>query len=170
MLNTLAAQQARLKRAIVDGAPLAAGVDTTGLLRAAEGREALLRIHQQACVGRLIAARRDNFGVLPRVLGDGAFDALALAYLHAHPSTQPSIRWFGHHLPAFMAERKDLVPHPALAGLARMELALRTALDAADAEPIDAQALAVAGLRCLAQRANVRAGLELGAGVAGVAG
>lgn len=142
MLNTLAAQQALLKRAIVDAAPPVAEVDTTGLLRAAEGREPLLRIYRQAYVGRLNAALRDNFGVLPKVLGDEAFDALALAYIHAHPSTQPSIRWFGHCLPGFMAERDELVPHPALTDLARMEWALRTAFDAADAEPIDPQALA----------------------------
>ena len=142
MLNTLAAQQAWLKRAIVGSARPAAESDTAGLLCAAEGREPLLRIYQQAYVGRLIAALRDNFGVLPQVLGDEAFDALALAYIRAHPSAQPSIRWFGHRLPDFMAERGDLVPHPALTDLARMEWALRTAFDAADREPIDAQALA----------------------------
>ena len=112
------------------------------LLPAAEGREPLLRIYQQAYVGRLVAALRGNFGVLPKVLGDNAFDALALAYLYAHPSTHPSIRGFGHRLPGFMAERDDLVPHPALIDVARMEWALRTAFGAADQEPIDAQALA----------------------------
>ena len=142
MLNTLAAQQAWLKHAIVGSVPPEAELDTAGLLCAAEGREPLLRIYQQAYVGRLVAALRDNFGVLPKVLGDEAFDAVALAYLHAQPSTQPSIRWFGHRLPDFMAERDDLVPHPALADLARMEWALRTAFDAADREPIDVQALA----------------------------
>lgn len=142
MLNTLAAQQAGLKRAIVTGVRPGTEPDTAGLLRAAEGREPLLRIYRQAYVGRLIAALRDNFGVLPQVLGDEAFDALALAYIQAHPSTQPSIRWFGHRLPGFMAEHDDLVPHPALTDLARMEWALRAAFDAADREPIDAQALA----------------------------
>ena len=141
MLSTLAAQQMRLKRAIVADAPPGAVPDTTGLLRAAEGREPPLRIYRQAYLGRLSAALRDNFGVLPRVLGDEAFDALAFAYIQAHPSAQPSIRWFGHRLPDFMAERDDLVPHPALVDLARMEWALRTAFDAADREPIDLQAL-----------------------------
>jgi hypothetical protein len=142
MLNTLAAQQAGLKRAIVTGVRPADAPDTAGLLRATEGREPLLRIYRQAYAGRFIAALRDNFGVLPRVLGDEAFDALALAYIQAYPSTQPSIRWFGHRLPGFMAEHDDLVPHPALTDLARMEWALRAAFDAADREPIDAQALA----------------------------
>ncbi len=120
MLNTRAAQQAWLKRAIVGSARPAVESDTAGLLCAAEGREPLLRNYQQAYAGQLIAALRDNFGVLPQVLGDEAFDALALAYIRAHPSAQPSIRWFGHRLPDFMAERDDPVPHPALTDLARM--------------------------------------------------
>ena len=134
-MTVLAAQQSQLKRAIL-------GADAADLLRTADGREPLLRIYRQAYVGRLVAALRDNFGVLPQVLGDDAFDALAQAYVEAHPSQQPSIRWFGHRLPAFMAERDDLVPHPALTDLARMEWALRTAFDAADAQAVGAPALA----------------------------
>ena len=135
MTHGLAAQQGQLKRAIL-------GAEPAGLLRTAAGREPLLHIYRQAYVGRLASALRDNFGVLPQVLGDDAFDALARAYIEAQPSRRPSIRWFGDGLAAFMAERDDLVPHPALIDLARMEWALRTAFDAADAPAIDVQALA----------------------------
>ena len=133
-MNTLAGQQLALKRAIVrglhdDAAPC---TEVTGLLR----------IYQQAYPARLIAALRDNFGVLPQVLGDEAFDALALAYIEAHPSRHPSIRWFGDRLPEFMATRDDLVPHPAIIDLARMEWALRGAFDAADAAVLGVAALA----------------------------
>ena len=72
--------------------------------------------------------------MLPQVLGDGAFDALALAYTDTHPSTHPStqssIRWFGDRLPRIMAERDERVPRAALTDPARMEWALRTAFDA----------------------------------------
>lgn len=101
-----------------------------------------LHIYQQAYTARLTSALRDNFGVLPQVLGDDAFDALALAYVETHPSRQASIRWFGDRLPDFMAMREDLVPHPALVDLARMEWALRTAFDATDATPLTADDLA----------------------------
>lgn len=136
-MNALAEQQRALKHAIV-GPPDAAA----GLLRSDAGREPLLRIYRQAYTARLIGALRDNFGVLPLVLGDEAFDALALAYIEAHPSQRPSIRWFGDRLAEFMAAHDDLVPHPAMTDLARMEWALRAAFDAADASPIDAAALA----------------------------
>jgi hypothetical protein len=127
--TALGAQQAAMKHAIVRGADAPA---VTGLLR----------IYQQAYSARLVAALRDNFGVLPKVLGDDGFDTLALAYIHAYPSTRPSIRWFGDRLPEFMLAHDELVPHPALIDLARMEWALRTAFDAADAPPLSVAALA----------------------------
>jgi hypothetical protein len=134
---TLADQQQRLLRAVTHG-----NADD-GLLRNPSGqREPLLRIYQNAYCARLMSALRDNYGLLPRLMGDAAFEALAYAYLHAHPSHQPSIRWFGAHLPAFMADHDELVPHPAMIDMARMEWALRSAFDAADAAPLQAQALA----------------------------
>jgi hypothetical protein len=122
-------QQTALKRAIVQ-------CKDTAVV------SGLLRIYSQAYTARLAGALRDNFGVLPQVLGDDAFDALALAYIEAHPSARPSVRWFGDRLAEFMATRDDLVPHPALIDLARMEWALRTAFDAADAEPLAVDDLA----------------------------
>jgi len=135
-MRSLAAQQRALRQAIVMHQA------DDALLRGLPGREPLLRIYQHAYTARLTAALRDNFGSLPQVMGDHAFDALALAYIDAHPSRHPSIRWFGERLPEFMAARNELVPHPALIDLARMEWALRSAFDAADAEPIDAAVLA----------------------------
>ena len=124
----LAEQQRALVQVIVADAP-ALGVT---------GR---IETYRHAYTGRLVAALRDNFGVLPNVLGDEAFEALAVAYLAAHPSKRPSIRWFGDRLADFMATHEDLVPHPALTDLARMEWALRGAFDAADAAPFDMSAL-----------------------------
>jgi len=133
---SLAAQQQQLRVAIVGHASAA------GLLRSDPNREPLLRIYQHAYTARLLGALRDNFGVLPRAMGDDAFEALGLAYLQAHPSNHPSIRWFGHRLAEFMAQQPDLVPHPAFVDLARMEWALRAAFDAADAPGLSAASLA----------------------------
>ena len=75
--------------------------------------------------------------MLAQALGGAAFAALAAACTAAQPPLQPSIRWLGHRLAAFMdrcvATDNSLVPHPALADLARMDWALRAAFDAGNA-------------------------------------
>ncbi len=99
-------------------------------------------VYRNAYRARLCAALRDNFEVLPLVMGDAAFDALAHAYIDAHPSRHYSLRWFGHQLCAFMAANDALLDHPAMLDLARMEWALRQAFDAAPAAPLTPAELA----------------------------
>jgi hypothetical protein len=132
--EVLRAQQRALQAAITSHvAP-----STRGLLATShDGTPARLSIYRHAYRTRLIAALADNHTMLQRALGDEAFDALARAYIDACPSQQPSIRWYGHRLAEFMASREDLVPHPALVDIARMDWALRDAFDAADAPTLD---------------------------------
>lgn len=131
---TLEAQQAALQHSICGLAPAHA------LLRAPA--EPGLGVYRQAYRARLRAALRDNYTVLQRALGDEDFDALAEAYLQARPSRQPSIRWFGDGLADFMADpHAAQLPHPALIDFARMDWALRSAFDAADAAPLQGEAL-----------------------------
>ena len=99
-------------------------------------------VYRIAYRARLRAALRDNFEVLPLVMGDEAFDALANAYIDAHPSNHYSLRWYGHQLCDFMAANHALLDHPAMLDLARMEWALRTAFDAAPAALLTSEALA----------------------------
>ena len=99
-------------------------------------------VYRSAYRARLRAALRDNFEVLPLVMGDKAFDALAHAYIEAHPSGHYSLRWFGHQLCTFMQANATLVEHPALVDLARMEWALRQAFDAATVASLTAAELA----------------------------
>ena len=89
-------------------------------------------IYVNAYRGRLAEALRDNYPVLYRAMGDHAFSQLAGHYVAAHPSRFRSIRWFGDDLTAFAEAHPELLPHPALADLARMDWALRGAFDAAD--------------------------------------
>lgn len=135
--QTLRAQQIGFQNAIVLQRD-----ELAPALRTSASHENLLRVYQFAYSVRLLGALRDNFAVLPLVMGDEAFDALAHAYVQDHPSRHPSIRWYGQGLVDFMAQRDDLVPHPALVDLARMEWALRTAFDAADAPSLSAASLA----------------------------
>jgi hypothetical protein len=147
-MTTLLARQQRALAALIrdevdvaDDSPAAAA-----LLRPLADAPPRLGIYRNAFRGRLIEALRSNYPVLHRVLGDDDFAALALAYLAGHPSRVPSIRWFGHALPAWLAGRleadREALPHPALADLARMEWAVGKSFDAADAEPLDRESLA----------------------------
>lgn len=99
-------------------------------------------VYRNAYRARLRGALRDNFEVLPLVMGDDAFDALANAYIDSHPSRHYSLRWFGHAVGDFMANNEALVDHPAMVDLARMEWALRNAFDAAPATPLTPAELA----------------------------
>lgn len=146
-MSPLAQQQRRLAAAIRDGADpgdLLAGDSAVGL-----------QVYRHAYRARLAEALADNYTVLARALGDEAFDALAQAYIAARPSGHPSIRWFGHELADFMAQADDaLVPHASLVDFARMDWALRSAFDAADAPLLDGATLA-------ALSPNAWAGLQL---------
>ena len=139
--DVLRQQQLAFAAAAADGAE-------AGALLAGDphGGPPRLGVYRHAYRARLAEALADNFEILARAMGDEAFAALADAYITAHPSTHPSIRWFGHRLAEFMAAGidagEDLVPHPALVDLARMDWALRAAFDAADAPAWGREALA----------------------------
>lgn len=125
------ALQAAISAAAVDGAALVQARPAAGL-----------DVYRHAYVARLAGALRDNFTVLHRALGDDEFDALAAAYVDAHPSRVPSIRWFGDALAGFMAGAyAERLPHESLVDFARMDWALRGAFDAADAPPLRPEAL-----------------------------
>ncbi len=149
MPAALAEQQRRLAALITGDDDTACADDapaTNALLRALADSPPRLAIYRHAYRGRLASALRENYPVLHRVLGDDDFAALAHAYLADHPSREASIRWFGHALPDWIAARDAagdaVVPHPALADLARMEWALGTSFDSADATPLAAIDLA----------------------------
>jgi len=140
-LSTLRRQQQALAQAVRGGRP----PPRLLLQTTPQGRPARIDAYQHACQARLAGALRDNFEVLALAMGDEAFATLARAYTAAHPSRQPSIRWFGHRLADFMARRvaqdDSLVPHPAMVDLARLDWALRQAFDAADVPVLDAAVL-----------------------------
>lgn len=125
-MTQLQTLQSQFQSALLDKQPAAPGLlSARGVVQ--------FGVYRNAYRARLRGALRDNFEVLPRVMGDDAFDALANAYINAHPSRHYSLRWFGHALGVFMADHAVLVDHPAMVDLARMEWALRTAFDAAPA-------------------------------------
>jgi len=51
---------------------------------------------------RLIDCLAVDYPALEHSLGREAFENLALDYLRHHPSRNPSVRWFGRHLPEYI--------------------------------------------------------------------
>jgi hypothetical protein len=127
----LAALQDRLQRAILDGddAMLPLVRDS-----AREKRASLLGIYRHGYVQRLNEALKVEYEYLLALLGPDEFTAAARAYISAHPSRSPNIRWVGARLPEFLATAEPYAARPGIADLAKLEKALNDAFDAPDAE------------------------------------
>ncbi|MCW5748036.1 MAG: putative DNA-binding domain-containing protein [Alphaproteobacteria bacterium] len=99
-------------------------------------REILLGVYREAYALRLIEALQTDYPGLLALVGPDDFDTMARAYIAAHPSHHPSVRWFGRDVAAFLAATPPFSDTPAAAEMARFEWALGEAFDAADAEPL----------------------------------
>jgi len=101
-----------------------------------------LGIYGDGYVSRLVEALEANFPILSKLLGEEDFGALGTSYVRSHDSRFFSIRYYGDGLPGFLATDAAYAGAPVLADLARWEWAMTEVFDAADAEPIAADALA----------------------------
>lgn len=86
-------------------------------------------IYSNAYYARIHGVLADDYPKLAALLGDDAFRALVVPYLRVHPTTHPSLREAGVHLPGFLAE-------PIYRDLARLERARVEAFDGPDATPL----------------------------------
>ena len=103
---------------------------------------ARLDIYANAYFYRLLGALRELFPRLAASAGEVAFHNLVTDYVLAHPSSEPDLRRLGDRLPAFLREHAQGRAAPRLVDLAELELALGSALDAADGVPLTREALA----------------------------
>jgi len=76
-----------------------------------------LEIYRRGYHARLIECLADDYPVLQHALGEAAFEGLCRKYIARHPSTGPSLNYFGRHmaalckteaLPAFCADLATL--------------------------------------------------------------
>lgn len=103
-----------------------------------------LEIYNRQYWFRVLGALREDFPALGAVLGSRAFEALAVAYLTAHPSRSFTLRNLGSHLAEWLAA------HPQYAGrrhapaidVARVEWAFVEAFDSAEREPLTLEQIA----------------------------
>lgn len=93
-----------------------------------------LRIYHNAYRLRLIECLQDSFEKTWAYLGDSAFEAAALAYVEATPSSHRNLRWYGSTFPHWLAER--FPDDGDIAELAQIDWQLRSAFDGPDATPV----------------------------------
>lgn len=101
-------------------------------------RHTLLGVYRDAYALRLIEVLTNDYPGLMAMAGPADFDHMARAYIAAHPSHHPSVRWFGAHLSDFLAATAPYNGSPAAAEMARFEWALGEVFDAVDAVPVQA--------------------------------
>ena len=130
--------QDAFQKAILHGDDAVLATLTDG---AREERTALFEVYRHAYVARLVEAMRKEHEVLHSFLGDDTFDEMAAAYVTAHPSRHPSIRWLSRHLPAFLTDAEPYSDYPVVAELAAFEKALNDAFDAPDGSVLTAEVL-----------------------------
>ena len=91
---------------------------------------------------RLTEALSTDYPALRAVLGVPEFEHLCSAYIAAHPSTTPSIRWLGRHMHTYLASAPDYAARPVLAELALFEWKQGETFDSPDAAPLSIEQVA----------------------------
>ncbi len=104
--------------------------------------DTLLGVYRHAYSARLVESLGIDFPCLKALIGEEEFDALARAYIAAHPSRGFSVRSLGDRLAAYLSRTAPHARRPALGEMAAFEAAMADAFDAADAEPIRIEHLA----------------------------
>ena len=89
----------------------------------------------------LTEALETAFPVVRKLVGDEFFRAMAGVYLRTHPPKTPLMMFYGAAMPQFLTRFGPTKTIRYLPDIARLELALRHAYHAADATPVDPQAL-----------------------------
>ncbi len=112
-----------------DGAStMAAEIEASASLDPAER----LDIYTRMYAARLCDVLAEDYPRVAAIVGEDAFAELAYAYVAAHRSTHPSLRWFGRRFADFLTTHA--ADHPAfLPDLARLEWARLAVFDADDA-------------------------------------
>ena len=87
-------------------------------------RVTLLDVYRDGYALRLIEALTTDYPGLMAMAGPADFDHMARAYIAAHPSRHPSIRWYGKDVADFLSATPPYSRTPAAAEMARFEWAL----------------------------------------------
>ena len=124
---------------------LASGALPPGLTaRAPEEAERRFAVYRNNVAHSLIAALRQRFPAVERLVGAEFFGAMARVFVEAHPPETPMLMAYGAALPGFLEGFPPVARLPYLADVARLELARGRAYHAADDPPVALDSLAAA--------------------------
>lgn len=136
-MSALARQESRLV-----GIVLGQGGDATGFGGPVRADAATgLRVYVEAHGLRLLEALGNDYAGLLRLAGAEEFERLGRAYIAARPSRHANLRWYGGALADFLRRREEWRERRDFADMAAFEWAEGEAFDAADARPLEAEAL-----------------------------
>lgn len=147
-MNDLAAIQATLAEILRQPSPIAGDDDREALAAGiAKGNERLspaeqIDIYREQFFLRHVDVLREDFRAIEHLLGRADFEALARAYLGAHPPASYTLRDLGHAMAAFVASAPPWKDDPFVLDLARLEWAFVEAFDGRDVPPLDASVVA----------------------------
>ncbi len=151
--------QSEFRAALLDPArPVPAGLTDP------QGRPAGRRfnVYRNNVTASLTEALRQAFPVILKLVGEEFFTAMAREHLRAHPPRSPLLMFYGEDMPAFLEAFPPVAHLGYLPDIARLELALRHAYHAADAEPIAPETLqALAPDALVASRLKLAPALRL---------
>lgn len=105
-------------------------------------RRDLFLVYHEGYRRRLAEFISNDYPTLREHLGDESLGALVEEYIGCTPSRDRNARWYASRLPDFMESRDGWRHNHLACDLARLELALLDAFDAADADAIGVEALA----------------------------
>lgn len=91
---------------------------------------------------RLLEVLQLDFPKTLILMGETLFQAAFEHYLVEHPSHHFSVRYFGQHFPAFLAQKEPYQSSPAFSEMATFEWHLSYTLDASDAPTLSLSDLA----------------------------
>lgn len=101
-----------------------------------EKRDVLFGVYRYAYSSRLVEAISTDHPYLHTYLGDEMFDKMGKAFVDAHPSEHPNLRWYSRGIPDFLRANEPYCNYPEICELAELERALNDVFDAEDGDTL----------------------------------
>jgi hypothetical protein len=122
-----------------------------GIVAGALGAVERVAVYRNNVLANYRKALAATYPVVRRLVGVPSFDAASDAFVRAHPSTHGDVNRYGGELARFLAAYPPASALAYLPDVARLEWGIDQAGTAADAEPLDLEALAAVPVDALGE-------------------